>query len=159
MNFLSNRIVAALLWSLPVLLLVISVSLVFAGFEQRDVAASGTLVTAEVLEIETQERSEITRGHVLLRYTEPGATASTERAIELPLTFLKTLEDQRAETVDLLMLPGSEQVVLAAHPRGQWILTFSMAAMALVGALGLAWMVFAWNRYLARYGDPALRAG
>jgi hypothetical protein len=53
--------------------------------------------------------------------------------------------------------PDGRQVVLASHARAQWVMTFAFAAMALVAAGGLAWLVGAWNRYLAREGDPAHR--
>jgi hypothetical protein len=149
--------IARLLWVFPLLLIAIAVSLTFAGLEQREVARSGEIVPAEVLAIETQERSEITRGHARLRYTPPGAATPVVRDIELPLTFLKELEEQRAEVVDVRLLPGRDQVVFDRHARGQYLITLSFAGMAFVGALGLAWMVGAWNRYLRIHGDPAHR--
>jgi hypothetical protein len=157
MNFLSNRIVALLLWALPVLLLTISVVLFRAGLEQRQIANTGQSIIAEIVEIETRERSEISRGHVTLRYQLEGE-AVQERSVEMPMTFLKDLEARPVqETVAIRVLPGRDQVVLEDHMRGQWILTFSFAAMALFGAIGLAWMVGSWNRFLNRHGDPAGR--
>jgi hypothetical protein len=156
MNFLSNPIIARLLWVFPGLLLAIFVGLLFAGLEQRQVAAAGEVVEAEIIEVYTRERSEITRGHVELRYVPPGAEAPVQRTIELPLTFLKELEERPAgETVPIMVLPGREQVVLVAHTRTQWVLTLSLAAMALFGAFVFGWMVAGWNRFLARHGDPA----
>ncbi len=49
--------------------------------------------------------------------------------------------------------------MLGAHRRGTWLLTFSLAGMALIGAVGSALLVGGWNRFLAREGDPALRTG
>jgi hypothetical protein len=155
MNFLSNRIVAALLWLLPLLLVGIGLALLRAGLEQREVAESGTLVRAEIVEITTQERSEISRGHIVLRYVLDGASAPVERAVELPMTFLKDIETSGRTELDLRLLPDRGQVVLADHGRGQWIMTLSFAAMALMGAFGLGWLVAGWNRYLRRFGDPA----
>lgn len=149
--------VARLLWVLPALLVVIAAALVVAGLEQREVARSGQVVTAEVVAIETKERSEITRGHVTLRYTPPGAAEPVQRDVELPLTFLKELEEQRAQTVDVRVLPDRQQVVFDRHARGQYMITLSSAAMAFIGAIGLGWLVGAWNRYLRRHGDPAHR--
>lgn len=154
MNFLSNPIVARLLWLLPLLLVVIAVALAQAGAEQRQIAESGQSVVAEILEIETQQRSEISRGHVGLRYQLPGE-AVVERVVELPMTFLKELEVNRQESVAIRVLPNSDQIVIERHMRGQWIMTLSFAAMSLFGALGLAWMVGSWNGYLRRHGDPA----
>jgi len=154
-NFLSNRIVAALLWVLPFLLLGISVVLLRAGLEQREVAESGSRVVAEIIELETQERSEISRGHVRLRYSLEEGGAPIERNIELPMTYLKNIEARGLHEVNVRVLSDRGQIVLADHGRGQWIMTLSFAAMALIGALGMGWMVAGWNNYLARHGDPA----
>lgn len=155
MKLSSQYPIARMLWVLPLLMFVISAALLRAGMVQREVAETGALVQAEILEVYTRERSEITRGHAHLRYTLPGEAAPVERLVEMPLTFLKAMEERAQQEIALLVLPERDQVVLADHARGQWILTLSYAAMALMGALGLVWMVGAWNRYLDRYGDPA----
>jgi hypothetical protein len=155
MNFLSNPIVARLLWALPLLLFAISAYLLWAGLEQRAAATDGVPVEAEVLGIETQERSEITQGEVQLRFVPPGETAAIERTIEMPLTILKSIEARDLQTVTVLARPGQDQIVLEPYKRGQWILSLSFAAMALIGAVGLSVMVGGWNRYLSEHGDPA----
>ncbi len=157
MNFLSNRFVALALWVFPLLLLGISIALLVAGLEQRQVAESGETVTAEILAIETQERSEISRGHVTLRFTPTGSSQSVTRDVELPMTFIKDLElDPDRREVEIRVIGERGQVVLEPRLRAQWILTLSFAGMALMGAIGFGWMVAAWNRYLSRHGDPAL---
>ncbi|MEM1042102.1 MAG: hypothetical protein AAGI91_05680 [Bacteroidota bacterium] len=155
MNFLSNPIVARLLWVFPTLLFVISVSLLWAGLGQREAATAGVPVEAEVLGIETRERAEITIGQVLLRYVPPGETEAIERAVELPLTLLKSIEARAYETVTIRALPGSDQIVLDPYKRAQWVLSFSFSAMALIGAIGLSVMVGSWNRFLSEHGDPS----
>ncbi len=155
MNFLSNPLVARLLWAFPALLLGIAVSLLWAGLGQREAATEGVPVEAEVLGIETRERAEITLGQVRLRYVPPGQTEPIERAVELPLTLLKSIEARALETVTVRAVPGGEQIVLDPYKRGQWILSLSFAAMALVGAVGLGVMVRGWNRFLRDHGDPA----
>ena len=161
MNFLSNPVVARLLWALPLLLVVISVQLVRAGVEQREVSEAGVEVQADVLGLDVRERSEITHGMVHLRYSMPSSADSVERYVELPLAFLKEIESAYAEdsslVIPLRVSEGSDQVVLNAYPRVQWVMTFAFAAMAAVGAIGLAVMVRGWNRFLATEGDPALR--
>lgn len=165
MNFLSNPTVARLLWALPLLLLVIGVTTLLAGFEQRGVDARGTTVQAEVEEVYLRERSEITRGEVRLRYTPPGATAPVARAVEMPLVLLKELEADvdalpvgERLTIPIVVSDETDQIVLGGHRRGQWMLTFSLSAMAFVGALVSGLLVRGWNRFLAREGDPATRA-
>lgn len=179
MNFLSHPIVARLLWLFPLLLFAIAVYLVYAGLEQREAAEHGVPVVAEILEFETRERSEISRGHVRLSYQNPYSGEEQLRNVELPMTFLKEIELQLAESMgttpdrvanvvaegntspeqrrlNILVSEGSDQIVLAQFSRGHWVMTFSFAAMALMGAIGFAIMVRAWNRYLARHGDPAV---
>ena len=164
MNALSNPIVAKLLWALPLLLLVITVLTARAGFEQRAVYESGTTVTADVLGLDLRERSEITHGAVRLRYTLPGADAPTLRTAEMPLVLIKEIEagldatpEGQTYRVPLLVSEATDQVVLGTHPRGQWLLTFSLAGMALIGAVVSGLLVRGWNRLLAREGDPATR--
>ncbi len=164
MNFLSNPIVARLLWALPLLLVVIALGTTRAGFEQREVSRTGTLVQAEIVDLTLRERSEITTGQVHLRYQMPGAAAPVERRVELPIILLKEIEVDfealaEGETLTQPFLVAGEtgQVVPASHVRGTWLLTFSLAGMALIGALVSGTLVFGWNRTLARDGDPATR--
>ena len=164
MNFLSNPIVARLLWALPLLLVVIAFATTRAGLQQRDVAEAGQVVDAEVTGLNLRERSEITTGQVGLRYTPPGAAAPVERDVELPIILLKEIEVDLAETPDgeTLRLPivvseDTDQIVIAAHRRGTWLLTLSLAAMAAFGAVVSGLLVGGWNRFLAREGDPALK--
>ena len=161
MNFLSNPIVARLMWVLPLLMLVIAAVLTARGFEQRETAEFGVGVDAEVLDVEVRERSEITHGMVKLRYTPPEAAAPVERYIELPLAFMKEIEaNYDADTSLVLPIrvqPGSDQIILDAFSRVQWVMTFAFAAMAAIGAIGIAWLVGGWNRFLSREGDPAGR--
>lgn len=155
MNFLSHPIVARLLWALPLLLLAISAYLFWAGFEQREAASVGVPVQAEVLGVFTRERSEITTGNVRLRYVPPGEVEPVERAVELPLTLLKSIEARDLSEITIRIVPGNDQLVLEPYKRGQWILTLSFAVMALIGAIGLGTMVRGWNRFLSAHGDPA----
>lgn len=155
MNLFAPSLVARLLWIAPALLLVIAVLLAFAAVEQLEAAETATTVDAEIVSLNLRERAEITRGSVRLRYAADAETV--ERDVELPMSFLKGLEGREGETIPIFLAADSDQIVLGEHPRAQWILTFSFAAMSLMGALGLIWMVGAWNRHLSLHGDPALR--
>lgn len=161
MNFFSSPLVAKLLWALPLLLFAISAGLVIAGLEQRETAEAGVPVEADVTALEVRERSEITHGMVRLRYQPPTQADSVERWIELPLSFMKDIE-QQYEADSTLSLPvrvseSNDQIILRAYSRVQWVMTFSFAAMAFVGGVGLSLLVRGWNRFLAREGDPADR--
>ena len=165
MDFLSHPLAARALWLAPALMLVIAVLLVPAGVAQREAAEQGETVQAEVLGVNLRERSEITRGEAVLRYTPPGASAPVERSVEMPLVLLKDLQvdfealpEGQTLTVPIRASASSDQIVLGAHSRAQWVLTFSFAGMALIGAVGLALLVRGWNRLLTTQGDPATRS-
>lgn len=149
--------VARLLFLAPILLLGISGYLLKAGLEQRQLATSGERVVAVIDSVDLRQRAEITRGAAYLRYTPPGETAEVVRQVELPLTYLQEFERRIGQPVPIRLSEGTEQVVLADHARGQWIMTLSFSAMALFGAVGLTLMVGSWNRLLRREGDPAER--
>jgi len=164
MDFLSNPIAARALWLAPLLMLVIAIVLVPAGMAQREAAESGETIQAEVVSVNLRERSEITRGEAVLRYVPPGASSGVERPVEMPLVLLKDLQvdfeslpEGETLTIPILASAGSDQIVLGAHSRAQWILTFSFAAMALIAAIGLTILVRGWNRLLSTQGDPARR--
>ena len=166
MNFLSNPVAARALWLLPALLVVIAIATTRAGLDQREVSLSGQTVEAEVIGLNLRERSEITTGQVGLRYTPPGAAAPVERDVELPIILLKEIEadmvlvpEGQAMTLPIVVSDRTDQIVLATHRRGTWLLTFSLAGMAAIGALVSALLIGGWNRFLAREGDPALRTG
>ena len=157
MNFLSHPLTARLMWAMPLLLLVISVSLVRAGIDQQAALEDGEVIDATLEEIYKRERSEITRGEAVLTYTPPGEAAPVERHVELPLTFLMELESRVGQTVQVHQLRGSDQLVFEPFARAQMRLTFINAAMAFMGFLVAGTLVLGWNRFLAREGDPALR--
>ena len=164
MNFLSNPTVARLLWALPLLLVVIAVATTRAGLEQREVSVTGQVVDAEVTGLNLRERSEITTGQVGLRYMPPGTGAPVERQVELPIILLKEIEadlltvpEGEAMVLPIVVSDRTDQIVIASHRRGTWLLTFSLAGMAAIGAVVSGLLVAGWNRFLAREGDPALR--
>ena len=164
MNFLSNPVVARLLWALPLLMVVIAVATTRAGLAQREVSETGQTVDAEVTGLNLRERSEITAGQVGLRYTPPGASAPVERQVELPIILLKEIEadllavpEGETMTLPIVVSGQTDQIVIASHRRGTWLLTMSLAGMAAIGALVSGLLVGGWNRFLAREGDPALR--
>ncbi|MCH8031016.1 MAG: hypothetical protein IIB09_04270 [Bacteroidetes bacterium] len=157
MNFLSNPIVARLLWALPLLMFVISGALLRAGLGQKNAADYGEVIEAHIDSLDVRERSEITHAAVYLTYTLPDGTHVESRKVEMQLVFIKQLEGREGETIQIRVDVESGQIVQNEHRRAQWVLTFSFAAMALIGALGLSWMVAGWNRFLKREGDPGER--
>lgn len=157
MNFLSNPIVARMLWLLPLLMLAISGALLRAGLGQKNAADFGEVIEARIDSLDVRERAEITHASVYLTYTLPSGRLVESQPVEMQLVFIKQMEGREGETIQIRVDEESGQIVQNDHRRAQWILTFSFAAMALIGALGLAWMVAGWNRFLTREGDPGER--
>jgi hypothetical protein len=145
--------VARLLYVLPALLAVIALALVRAGLDERQTLERGSLYTAEVVDVEIRNRADVTYGHIDLSIPlEDGETL--ERRLPLPLSLLTPLEGR--QQVDVRVLPGSStDVVIDFIARAQWRMALIHSAMTAVGAILLFIGVLAWNRYLAREGDPA----
>lgn len=157
MNFLSNPIVAKLMWALPLLMFTICAALVQAGMGQRNAAERGEVIVARIDSVDIRERAEITHGAVYLTYRPPGMTDEVTRPVEMQLVFVKDLEGREGGDIEIRVDPGSGQIVRNDHSRAQWVLTLSFAGMALIGGLGLVWLVGGWNRFLRREGDPGER--
>lgn len=147
-------LVARLMWLLPVLLVVISIALLSAGLDERETLGTGTLVTARVVDVEIRNRADVTYGHIDL-LVPISETESIERRLPLPLSLLTPLEGR--DEVDVRVLPGSSRdVVIEPIARAQWRMALIHSAMTLLGAILLGIAVFAWNRFLARQGDPGM---
>lgn len=146
------KLVARALWVLPALLIVISASLIKAGLDERKTLEAGTLVTAQVVDVEIRNRADVTYGHIDLRIPV-SETETIDRRLPLPLSLLTPLEGR--DEVDVRLLRGSStEVVIESIARAQWRMALIHAAMTALGAILLGIGVFAWNRYLGRHGDP-----
>ena len=151
----TSRLTARLLWLVPLLLVVLTINQAKVAYDLHWTLASGTPAVAEVLEVHKTNRVDVTFGSVRLRVPVAGQTV--ERTFPLPISLLPQVEDR--ETVDVIVLPGAAQeVVVAAIARPQWRMAASNAAMSFIGLVLATLGVFAWNRYLARKGDPADQA-
>lgn len=149
------RTVARLLWALPVLLVVVSISLFDAGLSERSTFERGRKATAQVVDVEIRNRADVTYGHIDLRIGTPDGTI--ERRLPLPLSLLMSLQD-RSEVAVRVLEGSSTDVVIEDIARAQWRMALIHAAMSGVGAILLIIAVGAWNRYLNRVGDPAAMA-
>lgn len=147
------KTVARLMWLGPALLVAISIALLRAGFDERTTLESGTLVTAEVVDVNIRNRADVTYGHIDLRVPTPEGEV-IERRLPLPLSLLIPLEDEK-ELAVWYQPASSTDVVIDFIARAQWKMALIHAGMSALGAILLAIGVFAWNRFLGREGDPA----
>jgi hypothetical protein len=166
----SVRLVARLMWAAPALLLVAGLLLMKAPLDLARTLRGGTPAVARVLEFETTRRTEVSYDALTVRVPMPGGDSLTH-VIPLPRGIAPIVGEEAQ--VPVRVLPGAARPVViesavvqtSAGPvamnlgRTQvWIAGIS-SAMCLVGALLLGIAVGAWNRYLARHGDPGERTG
>jgi hypothetical protein len=168
---------ARLLWLAPLLLLVYGLFLLKAPLDLNRTLREGTPVVAEVLHVETSGRQDVTYDYIDLAYRLPGsATIDTVRNLSLPHTVAPLLVG--TDSLPVRVLPGAPQPVVVEQAvvierfgvdeaerqtrtipvvRSQINIAGLSAVVCLVSAIGLAFAVGWWNRYLARHGDPADR--
>ncbi|MEM1271744.1 MAG: DUF3592 domain-containing protein [Bacteroidota bacterium] len=146
------KIIARLMWLLPVLLLVISASLVRAGLDQKETFEQGEAAVAEVVDFDITQRSEITYSYIDLRVEREGK-ATIEERLPLPISLSIPLEER--ETLAVRVNEGSnQQIMIEEIARAQWKMSLIHSGMSLFGAIMLIIGVGGWNRFLNRQGDP-----
>lgn len=143
------------MWLLPALLVLLTISQVKAALDLQRTLAEGTPAVAEVVDRYQTDRVDVTYAQIQLRITMPEGEV-VERTLPLPISLLPLVEGK--DTVDVRVMEGAAQeVVIADIARPQWRMAAINAGVSLLGLVMLTIGVFAWNRYLARKGDPADR--
>ncbi len=168
---------ARLLWLAPLMLLVYGLFLLKAPLDLTRTLNEGTPMMAEVLHVETSGRKDVTYDYADLAFTLPDGTRHVERNLSLPHTVAPFLVGTDSIPVRVLMNSSRRVIIdqsvtversgrgvteMETHEipvvRTQIRIAWVSAAVCLISALLLSLAVGWWNRYLARYGDPADRA-
>lgn len=150
------RILSRLAWLVPALLTFLAINQFYVVLDIRGTIANGTVADATITELEISGRTDVTLDYVSLAVPLADGSTLTREEMPIPHSLAPLLEDQ--ETVGVYVLPGAgQEVVIRQIANTQWRIAAINAAVSLLGALLSAWGVFAWNRYLVRQGDPALR--
>jgi hypothetical protein len=148
--------IARLMWLLPALLIVLTVALVKAGFDQHTTYEQGIPAQGTVSNVVLESRAEVTFGQLDVAVTLDDGT-SLQETLPLPLSLLHKVKDQ--SVLPVRVLPGTSQPILIDEiARAQWRMSLINAVMAGIGAILLIIGVGAWNRYLRQEGDPGLRS-
>ncbi len=154
MDLTPTRLVARLMWFLPVLLFFLTVHQALVAYDLRATFLHGEDATAEVVELQTTNRVDVTLDAVTLRVTEADGTVRVWEDLSIPHSLVPRVEGR--DVVDIRVRPGARQeVVMTELMPAHWLIAGAQGGMALIGALLLTWGVFAWNKYLVEEGDPA----
>jgi hypothetical protein len=149
-----TRLVARLMWALPALLFFLTLHQALVAYDLRATFLEGETATAEVVEMTTTNRVDVTLDAVTLRVTGEDGTTQVWRNLSFPHTFKDRIEGKTE--LEVRVRPGARQeVVMTALMPAHWLIAAGQAGMALIGAVLLFWGIFAWNKYLIEEGDPA----
>lgn len=151
--------VARLLWAVPALLLFLTINQIDVARDIQRTLEEGTPAVARIIGFESSDRVDVTLDVVSLSVELPDGQVLEKRRMALPHAVAPLLEGK--EELDVRVLPGSDQEIVITTAENQSIgraqarIAAINAAMAFVGMVLAGFGVFAWNRYLARKGDPA----
>lgn len=151
-----GSLIARLLWIFPAILLFLTINQMIVARDVRETLTRGVPTRAEVLEIYTSNRADVTYGYIRLRIPTDGGVE--ERRLSMPLSLLNAMEG--ADTLDVRILPSAGDdvdVVIVDVARPQWRIAAINAGISFFGLILVTVGVWAWNRYLTRKGDPAAR--
>lgn len=150
----STHIVARLLWIAPLFLALLAGHQGKTAYDLHRTLTHGEEAMAEVTEVHSENRVDVTYDYVDLRVHLEGGRVLEREKLSLPHTLINQVEGKKA--VPVKVLPGAPQeVVLAELGHSQWRIAAFQAVFAAVAALLFGVGIYAWNRYLHRQGDPA----
>lgn len=152
-----GSLIARLLWIFPAILLFLTINQMMVARDVRETLTHGVPARAEVVEIFSSNRADVTYGYIRLRIPTGGGVR--ERRLSMPLSLLNAMEG--ADSLDVRLLPGAGDdvdVVIADVARPQWRIAAINAGISFFGLILVTVGVWAWNRYLTRKGDPAGRS-
>ena len=101
------RLIARLLWVLPAILAFLVIHQIMVGLDIRETVRTGEPATAEVIEFDTTERSEITYAYVTLRVRMADGREFVRERMSLPQTLIGDV--RYAEELDVIVRPGAER--------------------------------------------------
>lgn len=157
-----TRWIAQVAWLLPLLFLGLSIHQGKVTYDLYATKTQGAAVTAEVLEVHKDNRTDVTYDYVRLRVPMPDGTTMTRENMSLPHGIVPTLRGK--ETLPVRVSgTGSRGVVIMEKIGSTPVVNTQIriaginALMSLGAALLFGLGVWFWNRSLRRDGDPADR--
>lgn len=154
----SFHIVARIAWIVPIFLLLLAPHQVNVAYDLYTTLTEGEPAQAEIVELHQENRVDVTYDYAHLRVTLDDGTVIERETMSLPHSIATVIQNKGLGTVDVRVRRDADQeIVLAEMGRTQWQIAAMNAAMAFVGALVFGGIIWWWNRYLRREGDPSER--
>ena len=149
-------------WLVPVLLFALSAHQVKVAYDLHSTKLNGTAATAEVLEIQKGNRSDVTYDYVSLRIQQPDGSTFTREKLSLPHGIVPPLLER--ETLEVRVDKDASIPIVITETIGptpvvdtQMRIAAINGLMSLVATLLFGIGIWYWNRSLRRDGDPAER--
>ena len=154
--------VASAAWIVPVLFFGLSLHQGTVVYNLHETKLGGVSATADVLEIQKGNRSDVTLDYVSLRVDLPDGDTFTREKLSLPHGIVPPLLDR--ETLAVRVQEGASIPIVITEKIGptpvvdtQMRIAGINGLMSLGAALLFGLGVWFWNRSLRREGDPAER--
>lgn len=156
------RRVAHLAWLVPILFVGLSLHQGKVVYDLDHTRTTGTVASADVLEIHKDNRTDVTYDYVSLRVDLPNADSLTQRKMSLPHGLVPPLLDRetlqvRVNTEANIPIVITETIGSTPVVKTQLHIAGINALMSFGAALLFGFGVWYWNRSLRREGDPADR--
>lgn len=156
------RWVAQVAWLVPVLFFGLALHQGKVVYDLDATHAEGVSTTADVLEMQKGNRSDITYDYVSLRVDVPDGGTLTREKLSLPHGIIPPLLER--DTLKVRLKEAASIPIVITEPIGstpvvetQMRIAGMNAIMSLAAALLFGIGVWFWNRTLRREGDPADR--
>ena len=154
--------VAQIAWLAPLLLVGLTAHQAKVAYDLHTTRTNGASATAEVLEVHSEDRTDVTYDYVSLRVTLPDGDTFTRRKMSLPHGIRPPLRHR--ETLQVRAQPGASIPIAITEKIGPTPVVETQVRVAGINglmSLGAALLfgigIWFWNRSLRRDGDPADR--
>lgn len=142
------RVIARILWVLPILLLLLAVDQALVATQLKATWEHGDPAQAEVITYEHSNRADVTYGYVSLRVPLADGSVLTKEKMSLPHSLLPRVKGEQSLAVRVR--PGAAQeVVIDRLMPAHWLIAASQVGISLFGAV-IFWVGVSWWNTLLR---------
>jgi len=152
----STRLIARILWIIPVILVFLTINQANVAIDIHRTLVHGEPAIARVTEYFSSDRVDVSYDYINLRVALADGEIIEKEKLSIPHSFAAELEGKTE--VPVRVLRGADQeIVIASVGRAHWRMAALNSVMSLIALILASVGIFYWNRFLKRKGDPALR--